>query len=110
MVQARRRRGYRAGDKSVAAKSGVTTWSRTVPFPHSACLTTFGYGRNRKRRVNLADMTRRLVLTTEAARHPFRRSLPPPAVVAKKRSDDQDLKLFALSFAAFFTCFYSFIF
>ena len=55
-------------------------------------------------------MTRRLVLTTEAARHPFRRSLPPPAVVRARRGDDQDLKLFALSFAAFFTCFYSFIF
>ncbi|MGA1797975.1 hypothetical protein VH567_04250 [Sphingomonas sp. 4RDLI-65] len=54
-------------------------------------------------------MTRRLVLTNEAARHPFRRSLPPPVVVAA-RNDDHDLKLFALSFAAFFTCFYSFIF
>ncbi len=106
MVQARSGEGYR----SIGAKSGVTTRLRTVPFPHSARLTRFGYGLNRKRRVNLASMTRRLVLTTEAARHPFRRSLPPPAVVAKKRSDDQDLKLFALSFAAFFTCFYSFIF
>ena len=55
-------------------------------------------------------MTRRLVLTHEAARHPFRRALPPPAAMAKPRDDDQDWKLFALSFAAFFTCFYTFIF
>lgn len=55
-------------------------------------------------------MTRHLVLTNEAARHPFRRSLPPPVVTAVRKSDDHDLKLFALSFAAFFTCFYSFIF
>ena len=54
-------------------------------------------------------MTRRLVLTNEAARHPLRRSLPPP-VVASPLNDDHDIKLFMLSFAAFFTCFYSFIF
>jgi hypothetical protein len=53
-------------------------------------------------------MTRRLVLTNEAARHPFRASLPPPPV-QKMRNDDQDWKLFMLSFAAFFTCFYTFI-
>ena len=53
-------------------------------------------------------MTRRLVLTNEAARHPFRRSLPPPPV-APIRSDDADWKLFLLSFAAFFTCFYTFL-
>lgn len=54
-------------------------------------------------------MTRRLVLTNEAARHPLRRSLPPP-VIASAKNDDHDVKLFFLSFAAFFTCFYSFIF
>ncbi|WP_200910172.1 hypothetical protein [Sphingomonas sp. Leaf38] len=52
-------------------------------------------------------MTRRLVLTNEAARHPLRRALPPPET-AKPRDDDHDIKLFLLSFAAFFTCFYSF--
>ena len=31
-------------------------------------------------------------------------------VVAAAKNDDQDVKLFFLSFAAFFTCFYSFIF
>ena len=59
-------------------------------------------------------MTRRLVLTHEAAGHPFRRLFPPPAPVVEKRGrraqEDGDFKLFLLSFAAFFTCFYSFIF
>ena len=53
-------------------------------------------------------MRRRLVLTNEAARHPFRRSLP-PRPVARPRDDDSDWKLFLLSFAAFFTCFYTFL-
>jgi hypothetical protein len=55
-------------------------------------------------------MTRRLVLTHESARHPFRRSLPPPVVRSRGHDDDRDWKLFLLSFAAFFTCFYTFIF
>ena len=53
-------------------------------------------------------MTRRLVQTTESARHPFRRGLPPATAIAA-RNDDQDWKLFLLSFGAFFTCFYTFI-
>jgi hypothetical protein len=53
-------------------------------------------------------MTRRLVLTNEAARHPFRASLPPPAQ-PRVRDDDRDWKLFLLSFAAFFTAIESFI-
>lgn len=55
-------------------------------------------------------MERRLVLTHEGARHPFRRTLPPPpalAVVPPRTAED--VKLFVLSFAAFFTCFYSLI-
>ncbi len=55
-------------------------------------------------------MTRRLVLTNEAALHPFRRTLPPPAPTPVRRDDDADWKLFCLSFAAFFTCFYTLIF
>ncbi|PHQ63279.1 MAG: hypothetical protein COC10_06935 [Sphingobium sp.] len=63
--------------------------------------------------------TRPLVLTTESARHPFRQSLPPHVFRVRDESarkpkrmvdDDQDWKLFALSFCAFFTAFYSFIF
>ncbi len=61
---------------------------------------------------------RALALTTESARHPFRRSLPrhvlQPADVKGKAadpaSDDSDWKLFVLSFSAFFTAFYSFIY
>jgi hypothetical protein len=63
-------------------------------------------------------MRRVLVLTHEAARHPFRQRLPrhlfeqdgsgePPRRVVK--SDDQDWKLFVLSFCAFFTVAYTFI-
>lgn len=52
-------------------------------------------------------MTRRLVLTNESARHPFRRSLPPPAPAVARNRDDHDWKLFVLSFGAFFTCFYT---
>lgn len=64
--------------------------------------------------------TRPLVLTTESARHPFRQRLPmhvlrviedsPAGKKKKSYDDDSDWKLFALSFAAFFTAFYSFIF
>ncbi|WP_174285252.1 hypothetical protein [Sphingomonas bacterium] len=55
-------------------------------------------------------MTRRLVLTNESARHPFRASLPPPGAISPPRGDDHDWKLFVLSFGAFFTCFYTFLF
>ena len=56
-------------------------------------------------------MKRRLVLTNEAAGHPLRRMLPPPAVAAPRaRRDDDDWRLFGLSFTAFFVCFYTFIF
>jgi len=64
-----------------------------------------------------------LVLTHEAARHPFRQRLPrhifqltdDASSQARRRrdvavSDDNDWKLFVLSFSAFFTAFYSFIF
>lgn len=56
-------------------------------------------------------MKRRLVLTNEAARHPFRRTLPPHSNRAIEPVDDDssDLKLFALSFTAFFVAIYSFI-
>ncbi|NTS65612.1 hypothetical protein HRV97_10610 [Sphingomonas sp. HHU CXW] len=65
------------------------------------------------RNVNVAftsAMKRRLVLTNEAAGHPFRRTLPPPVAPAKARRDDEDVRLFVLSFFAFFICFYTLIF
>lgn len=53
-------------------------------------------------------MKRRLVLTNEAARHPFRQRLPRPAVRAIEAvpDDSNDLKLFVMSFTAFFVAFY----
>ena len=64
-------------------------------------------------------MRRVLVLTHEAARHPFRQRLPhhvlavgaqPQRAPRGTESDDKDWKLFLLSFAAFFTVAYTFIF
>jgi hypothetical protein len=56
-------------------------------------------------------MKRRLVTTHEAARHPFRQRLPRPSAIVLEtvRDDGQDLKLFALSFTAFFVAIYGFI-
>lgn len=56
-------------------------------------------------------MKRRLVITHEAARHPFRQRLPRPRAFALEpiADDSDDLKLFALSFTAFFVAIYSFI-
>jgi len=55
---------------------------------------------------------RALVLTTEAARHPFRQTLPPHVLRPlpdPRRRDDRDIKLFLMSFTAFFVATYSFI-
>lgn len=56
-------------------------------------------------------MKRRLVLTNEAARHPFRQTLPPPVAraIAAVRDDSQDLRLFVFSFTAFFVAIYGLI-
>lgn len=63
-------------------------------------------------------MKRVLVLSNEAARHPFRQRLPRHIFSERDGvrsrahaapSDDQDWKLFLLSFAAFFTVAYTFI-
>ena len=57
-------------------------------------------------------MRRRLVLSSETRRHAFRATLPPHVFrieEAPARKDDKDVKLFLLSFAAFFVCFYAFI-
>ena len=55
-------------------------------------------------------MQRQLALAAPAARHPFRRDLVQARVVARRHREDHDLKLFALSFTAFFICIYTFIF
>lgn len=53
-------------------------------------------------------MKRRLVLTNEAARHPFRQRLPlnTTRAIEAVRDDAHDLKLFAMSFTAFFVAIY----
>ncbi len=47
---------------------------------------------------------------TLAASHPFRSTFKAARVERLRRADDGDWKLFALSFTAFFVCFYTFIF
>lgn len=53
-----------------------------------------------------------VVVPNPQARHPIRRMVAPPAPgrPAPKSRDDDDLKLFALSFTAFFICIYSLIY
>jgi len=41
--------------------------------------------------------------------HPFRTALPVVRRGVRKREDESDLKLFLLSYAAFFVCFYTFL-
>ncbi len=56
---------------------------------------------------------RALVLTTESARHPFRRMLPPHILAPLpdlQRRNDGDVKLFFMSFTAFFIAAYGFLF
>ncbi|CUS44500.1 MAG: hypothetical protein V4610_03785 [Pseudomonadota bacterium] len=57
-------------------------------------------------------MAQHLALPAPAARHPFRQQLAQaqPRKPARPHNDDQDLRLFALSFTAFFICIYTFIF
>lgn len=56
-------------------------------------------------------MKRSLVLTSEGARHPFRRGLPQHVTgagdaLSAVESSDKDWRLFLLSFAAFFAVAY----
>ena len=53
-------------------------------------------------------MRRSLVTYDEGRGHSFRRSLPARPIVPI-RDEDKDLKLFTLSFTAFFICFYTFL-
>jgi len=43
------------------------------------------------------------------AGHPFRHRIRAARAERRKRAEDQDWKLFLLSFTAFFVCFYTFI-
>ena len=57
-------------------------------------------------------MKRQLALAASAAPHPFRHTLAMTGAIERRRRrrDDQDLKLFVMSFTAFFICIYTFIF
>jgi hypothetical protein len=55
-------------------------------------------------------MTRRLVLTNESARHPFRQILPPPVIeTGAAREPLSDRALFLLTFVAAFLAFSTFL-
>ena len=54
-------------------------------------------------------MRRDAALDDRTGGHPFRKRLPKIRAAVRKREDDSDLKLFALSFTAFFVCFYTFL-
>ncbi|MDR6850693.1 hypothetical protein J2Y54_000186 [Sphingomonas sp. BE123] len=54
-------------------------------------------------------MRRQLILSGASRSHPFRARLPEVRAEVRRREDAGDLKLFALSFTAFFVCFYTFI-
>jgi len=54
-------------------------------------------------------MRRQLVLTNEAARHPFRQTLPPPRIEKLRPEPMSDGRLFLLTFAAGLLAFYEFL-
>jgi hypothetical protein len=54
-------------------------------------------------------MRRRLILAGRTNGHPIRNHVRQIRVAARRREDDGDIKLFVVSFAAFFICFYTFL-
>lgn len=54
-------------------------------------------------------MKRNLVLTNEAARHPFRQSIPRPVIAPQSRPPLNDAGLFTLTFVAAFVAFLGFL-
>lgn len=54
-------------------------------------------------------MDRPAALSGQPRRHPFRSHLRRVAANQQKMRDDRDVRLFALSFAAFFVCFSTFL-
>lgn len=54
-------------------------------------------------------MQRPLLLADHRPGHPFRQSFRRTRAEVRRRREDSDLRLFALSFAAFFVCFYTFL-
>lgn len=54
-------------------------------------------------------MERQLILAPAARPHPIRATVKQARILERKRRDDADLKLFFLSFGAFFVCFTTFL-
>jgi len=54
-------------------------------------------------------MRRQLILAGTTRSHPIRETVRQVRRAERKRRDDEDVKLFLLSFAAFFVCFTTFI-
>jgi|GEM_PF-1736863 len=55
-------------------------------------------------------MSRNFARRPRGASHPFRQRVAVRAALAQRRNEDNDLKLFVLSFTAFFICIYTLIF
>ncbi|NML06322.1 hypothetical protein [Sphingomonas sp. G-3-2-10] len=53
-------------------------------------------------------MKRQLLLAPAHRGHPIRQTVLEARALERKRRDDSDLKLFLLSFSAFFVCFTTF--
>lgn len=54
-------------------------------------------------------MQRQLILAQPPRSHPIRRTVTRARAIERKRREDGDLRLFVLSFTAFFVCFYTFL-
>jgi hypothetical protein len=54
-------------------------------------------------------MERQLLLAQPARPHPIRATVRQARAIERKRRDDSDVKLFLLSFGAFFICFTTFL-
>ena len=50
-----------------------------------------------------------LILESRTDGHPFRSKVRQVGAVVHRHKEESDIKLFALSFAAFFVCFYTFL-
>ena len=51
-----------------------------------------------------------LSLSAPRAPHPFRQAVIASRIARTRARDDADVRLFVMSFSAFFVCFYTFIF
>ena len=71
-------------------------------------LTILRAGLNRKNSVNVTAMDQISALAPPARPHPIRAALSRTQSQPAARRDDGDVKLFVVSFTAFFICFYTF--